>query len=90
MEDEHTCPGEKIISKRWNLGGKLSSTPESPGFGTGVSGLERRRLCAEFPDGPEVLPAARVSGYLLPESPTRTNTQTRETNGVNKNFPQRF
>jgi hypothetical protein len=30
MEDEHTCPGEKNISNKWNLGGKSSSTPESP------------------------------------------------------------
>jgi hypothetical protein len=41
MEDEHTCPGEENTSNRWNLGGKLSSTPESLRFGAGVSGLCR-------------------------------------------------
>jgi hypothetical protein len=50
MGDKHTCLGEENISNIWNLGGKWSSTPESPGFGTRVFGLERRRLCAEFPD----------------------------------------
>jgi hypothetical protein len=90
MKDEHTCPGEKNTNNRWNLGGKLSSTPESSEFGTGVSGFERRRLCAEFPDKPGVLAAAGVSGYLPPESPAGTIAQTKETNGVNENFPQRF
>jgi hypothetical protein len=68
MEDEHTCPGEKNISNIWSLGEKSSSTPESLGFGTGVSNLEKRRLCVEFSDRPEVLPMTGVSGYLPPES----------------------
>jgi hypothetical protein len=90
MEDDHTCPGEKNTNNRWNLGGKFLSTPVSLEFGTGVSGLERRRLCVEFPDKQEVLPAAGVSGYLPLESLAGTIAQTKETNGVNKNFPQRF
>jgi hypothetical protein len=66
MEDEHTCPGEKNISNTWNLGGKLSSTLESPGFGTGVSDMERRRLCAEISDNPEVFTHGRSLRVLTP------------------------
>jgi hypothetical protein len=64
MEDEHTCPGEKNTNNRWNLGGKLSYTPESRSLGPESPALKGEDFVRSFRTSRKF--------YPRPESPVLT------------------